>query len=146
MGSPGSSTKDHEFGYEVISHPRNENISIVPPEFREDMLECLPTPPPPEPQLESPPPSTITTPPPPAVTTPDPPAITTPDPPAPPSPELQNNDCFGLAGQIKGTPERSLRSKKKKNRRSHEVHDDGAMSVSSSTFTDDLSAVTEDIP
>lgn len=45
-------------------------------------------------------------------------------------------DVFGLADQIKGTPERSLRSKKKKNRRSHDVSDDVSVTASSVTDVD----------
>merc|ERR1719208_559861 len=42
----------------------------------------------------------------------------------PPAPQDVEDDHFGLADQIRGTPERSLKGKKKKNRRSHEIHDD----------------------
>ena len=42
----------------------------------------------------------------------------TPPPPPPPEPE---EDQFGLADQIRATPERSLKGKKKKNRRSQDV-------------------------
>ena len=45
-------------------------------------------------------------------------------PPPPPPPPAQEDDHFSLADQIRGTPERSLKGKKKKNRRSHEIHDD----------------------
>merc|ERR1719187_591242 len=41
-----------------------------------------------------------------------------------------------LCRQIKGTPERSLRSKKKKNRRSHDVSDDVSVTASSVTDVD----------
>jgi len=45
--------------------------------------------------------------------------------PPPPPPEAEEEeDQFSLADQIKGTPERSMRNKKKKNRRSHEVQED----------------------
>ena len=44
-------------------------------------------------------------------------------PPPPPPPE-DEDDQFSLADQIRATPERSLKGKKKKNRRSHEIHDD----------------------
>merc|ERR1712142_189804 len=56
--------------------------------------------------------------------------------PTPPPPEVED-DHFSLAEQIKGTPERSMRGKKKntKNRRSHEVHEDM-----------DSSVVSEEIP
>merc|ERR1712042_342436 len=52
--------------------------------------------------------------------------------PTPPPPEVED-DHFSLAEQIKGTPERSMRGKKKntKNRRSHEVHEDMDSSVMS---------------
>merc|ERR1711970_857500 len=53
--------------------------------------------------------------------------------PTPPPPELED-DHFSLADQIKGTPERSMRNKKKKNRRSHEVHDDMDSSVMSESI------------
>ena len=47
----------------------------------------------------------------------------TPSPPPPPA--LEEDDNFGLADQIRGTPERSMKGgkKKKNNRRSHEIHD-----------------------
>merc|ERR1712045_539045 len=45
-------------------------------------------------------------------------------PPPPPPPEDEEDDQFNLADQIRGTPERSLKGKKKKNRRSHEIHND----------------------
>ena len=48
----------------------------------------------------------------------------TPPLPPPPAPQDVEDDHFGLADQIRGTPERSLKGKKKKNRRSHEIHDD----------------------
>merc|ERR1711868_190613 len=50
----------------------------------------------------------------------------TPPPPPPPPPPAQEaeDDHFSLADQIRGTPERSLKGKKKKNRGSHEIHDD----------------------
>merc|ERR1712227_141400 len=48
----------------------------------------------------------------------------TPPLPPPPAPQDVEDDHFGLADQIRGTPERSLKGKKKKNRRSHENHDD----------------------
>merc|ERR1711970_809599 len=55
--------------------------------------------------------------------------------PTPPPPEAEE-DHFSLAQQIKGTPERSMRGKKKntKNRRSHEVHDDMDSSVVSESI------------
>merc|ERR1719369_337595 len=53
--------------------------------------------------------------------------------PSPPPPE-EEEDHFSLADQIKGTPERSMRNKKKKNRRSHEVHDDMDSSVMSESI------------
>merc|ERR1712002_571233 len=55
--------------------------------------------------------------------------------PTPPPPETED-DHFSLADQIKGTPERSMRGKKKnaKNRRSHEVHDDMDSSVVSESI------------
>ena len=48
----------------------------------------------------------------------------TPSPPPPPA--VEEDDHFGLADQIRGTPERSMKGgkKKKNNRRSHEIHDD----------------------
>merc|ERR1712227_263876 len=49
--------------------------------------------------------------------------MTPPLPPPPPAQEAED-DHFSLADQIRGTPERSLKGKKKKNRRSHEIHDD----------------------
>merc|ERR1740128_775085 len=61
--------------------------------------------------------------------------------PTPPPPEIED-DHFSLADQIKGTPERSMRNKKKKNRRSHEVHDD--MSVDSSVVSESIAS--EEIP
>merc|ERR1719357_251423 len=57
--------------------------------------------------------------------------------PTPPPPEIEEEDHFSLADQIKGTPERSMRNKKKKNtknRRSHEVHDDMDSSVVSESI------------
>ena len=45
-------------------------------------------------------------------------------PPPPPPPEDEEDDQFNLADQIRGTPERSMKGKKKKNRRSHEIQDD----------------------
>merc|ERR1719394_775926 len=48
----------------------------------------------------------------------------TPPLPPPPAPQDVEDDHFGLVDQIRGTPERSLKGKKKKNRRSHEIHDD----------------------
>merc|ERR1711963_357910 len=48
----------------------------------------------------------------------------TPPLPPPHAPQDVEDDHFGLADQIRGTPERSLKGKKKKNRRSHEIHDD----------------------
>merc|ERR1712106_27555 len=56
-------------------------------------------------------------------------------------PEIED-DHFSLADQIKGTPERSMRNKKKKNRRSHEVHDD--MSVDGSVVSESIAS--EEIP
>merc|ERR1711936_238739 len=56
--------------------------------------------------------------------------------PTPPPPE-EEEDHFSLADQIKGTPERSMRNKKKKNRRSHEVHDE-VMSVDSSVASEEI--------
>jgi len=55
--------------------------------------------------------------------------------PTPPPPEAEE-DHFSLAQQIKGTPERSMRGKKKntKNRRSHEVHDDMDSSIVSESI------------
>jgi len=50
--------------------------------------------------------------------------MTPPPPPPPPPAQEAEDDHFSLADQIRGTPERSLKSKKKKNRRSHEIHDD----------------------
>merc|ERR1719433_969446 len=49
----------------------------------------------------------------------------TPSPPPPPA-AIEEDDHFGLADQIRGTPERSMKGgkKKKNNRRSHEIHDD----------------------
>ena len=42
--------------------------------------------------------------------------------PPPPPPQVEpEDDQFGLADQIRGTPERSLKGKKKKNRRSQDV-------------------------
>merc|ERR1711892_1272331 len=61
--------------------------------------------------------------------------------PTPPPPEIED-DHFSLADQIKGTPERSMRNKKKKNRRSHEVHDD--MSVDGSVVSESIAS--EEIP
>ena len=48
----------------------------------------------------------------------------TPSPPPPPA--VEEDDHFGLADQIRGTPERSMKGgkKKKNNRRSHEIHDE----------------------
>jgi len=51
-------------------------------------------------------------------------------------PNDTDQDVFGLADQIKGTPERSLRGKKKKNRRSHDVSDDVSVTASSVTDVD----------
>merc|ERR1712227_403977 len=48
----------------------------------------------------------------------------TPPPPPPPPAQEAEDDHFSLADQIRGTPERSVKGKKKKNRRSHEIHDD----------------------
>ena len=62
--------------------------------------------------------------------------------PTPPPPEVEE-DHFSLAEQIKGTPERSTRNKKKKNRRSHEVHDD-KMSVDGSVVSESIAS--EEIP
>merc|ERR1712147_598273 len=62
--------------------------------------------------------------------------------PTPPPPE-EEEDHFSLAEQIKGTPERSMRNKKKKNRRSHEVHDD-MMSVDGSVVSESIAS--EEIP
>jgi len=62
--------------------------------------------------------------------------------PTPPPPE-EEEDHFSLADQIKGTPERSMRNKKKKNRRSHEVHDE-VMSVDSSVVSESIAS--EEIP
>merc|ERR1719228_2415648 len=62
--------------------------------------------------------------------------------PSPPPPE-EEEDHFSLADQIKGTPERSMRNKKKKNRRSHEVHDE-VMSVDSSVVSESIAS--EEIP
>jgi len=62
--------------------------------------------------------------------------------PTPPPPE-EEEDHFSLADQIKGTPERSMRNKKKKNRRSHEVHDD-MMSVDGSVVSESITS--EEIP
>jgi len=62
--------------------------------------------------------------------------------PTPPPPE-EEEDHFILAEQIKGTPERSMRNKKKKNRRSHEVHDD-MMSVDGSVVSESIAS--EEIP
>jgi len=45
-------------------------------------------------------------------------------PPPPPPPAEDEDDQFNLADQIRATPERSLKGKKKKNRRSHEIHED----------------------
>merc|ERR1712223_1501448 len=45
-------------------------------------------------------------------------------PPPPHPPEDEEDDQFNLADQIRGTPERSMKGKKKKNRRSHEIQDD----------------------
>merc|ERR1712227_47551 len=50
--------------------------------------------------------------------------MTPPLPPPPPPAQEAEDDHFSLADQIRGTPERSLKGKKKKNRRSHEIHDD----------------------
>merc|ERR1712106_332807 len=61
--------------------------------------------------------------------------------PTPPPPEIED-DHFSLADQIKGTPERSMRNKKKKNRRSHEVHDD--MSVDGSVVSESIAS--EEVP
>merc|ERR1712106_168455 len=61
--------------------------------------------------------------------------------PTPPPPEIED-DHFSLADQVKGTPERSMRNKKKKNRRSHEVHDD--MSVDGSVVSESIAS--EEIP
>ena len=45
--------------------------------------------------------------------------------PPPPPAEEEEEDHFSLADQIRATPERNLRGKKnKKNRRSHEIHDE----------------------
>merc|ERR1711970_234602 len=55
---------------------------------------------------------------------------------------MGEEDHFSLADQIKGTPERSMR-KKKKNRRSHEVHDE-VMSVDSSVVSESIAS--EEIP
>jgi len=63
--------------------------------------------------------------------------------PTPPPPEEEEEDHFSLAEQIKGTPERSMRNKKKKNRRSHEVHDD-MMSVDGSVVSESIAS--EEIP
>merc|ERR1712013_971423 len=59
--------------------------------------------------------------------------------PTPPPPETED-DHFSLAEQIKGTPERSMRGKKKntKNRRSHEVHDDMESSVVESIASEEI--------
>merc|ERR1711970_613106 len=62
--------------------------------------------------------------------------------PSPPPPE-EEEDHFSLADQIKGTPERSMRNEKKKNRRSHEVHDE-VMSVDSSVVSESIAS--EEIP
>jgi len=53
---------------------------------------------------------------------PAPPNSSTPPPPPPPAED--EDDQFNLADQIRATPERSLKGKKKKNRRSHEIHED----------------------
>eukprot|EP00092_Neocalanus_flemingeri_P085459 GFUD01107548.1.p1 GENE.GFUD01107548.1~~GFUD01107548.1.p1 ORF type:complete len:2241 (+),score=686.17 GFUD01107548.1:98-6820(+) len=63
--------------------------------------------------------------------------------PTPPPPEEEEEDHFSLADQIKGTPERSMRNKKKKNRRSHEVHDD-MMSTDGSVVSESITS--EEIP
>eukprot|EP00092_Neocalanus_flemingeri_P008461 GFUD01009118.1.p1 GENE.GFUD01009118.1~~GFUD01009118.1.p1 ORF type:complete len:1981 (+),score=531.91 GFUD01009118.1:270-6212(+) len=63
--------------------------------------------------------------------------------PTPPPPEEEEQDHFSLADQIKGTPERSMRNKKKKNRRSHEVHDD-MMSTDGSVVSESITS--EEIP
>merc|ERR1719495_1283070 len=99
-------SRDNESGYEVISHPR---LSPGSPG-----LQVEEPPEPPEP-------------------------LATPDADlhvdaAPPTD--MDQDVFGLADQIKGTPERSLRGKKKKNRRSHDVSDDVSVTASSVTDVD----------
>jgi len=63
--------------------------------------------------------------------------------PTPPPPEIEEEDHFSLADQIKGTPERSMRNKKKKNRRSHEVHDE-MMSPDGSVVSESIAS--EEIP
>jgi len=63
--------------------------------------------------------------------------------PTPPPPEIEEEDHFSLAEQIKGTPERSMRNKKKKNRRSHEVHDE-MMSPDGSVVSESIAS--EEIP
>merc|ERR1712142_363614 len=60
-----------------------------------------------------------------------------------PPPEIEEEDHFSLSEQIKGTPERSMRNKKKKNRRSHEVHDE-MMSPDGSVVSESIAS--EEIP
>ena len=59
--------------------------------------------------------------------------------------EAMEEDHFSLAEQIKATPERNIKNKKKKNRRSHEVHDD-MMSVDSSVVSESIASEVEEIP
>ena len=60
---------------------------------------------------------------------------TVPELPPPPPAVEEEEDQFGLADQIRATPERNLRGKKnKKNRRSHEIHEEA------------LSAEAEEVP